>query len=105
MLIKTGIFIGVSAVTIALTSFSAHSQTVQQGTQDASIQGNDNEINQIINQYYLDNPGKGAIERAEPVTEPNNHEQPSTHNNTQQRNSNNREWGQNQGEQRRNSKK
>lgn len=105
MLIKAGIFIGVSAASIALTSFPAYSQTVQQGTQDASIQGNNNEINQIINQYYFENPGKGAIERAEPVTESNNHQQPSTHNNDRQRNSNNREWGQNQGEQRRNSKK
>ena len=99
MLIKTGIFISASTASIALTSFSAYSQIIQQGTQDASIQGNNNEINQIINQYYLDNPGKGAIKRAEPLTESNNH-QHSTHNNVQQRNSNNREWGQNQGEQR-----
>ncbi len=103
MFIKTGIFMGVSTASIALTGFSVCSQIVQQGTQDASIQGNNNEINQIINQYYLDNPGKGTIKRTEPLTESNNH-QHSTHNNVQQRNSNNREWGQNQGEQRRNPK-
>lgn len=99
MFTKIGIFTCVSAATLGLTSFTAYAQTVQQGTQDASIQGNDNEVNQTINQYYFNNPGKGAIKRKEL----NNHQQSSTQNNTQPTNSNNREWGHNQGEQRRNS--
>ena len=108
MLSQTGIFTFVSVAALALIGFPANSQTLQQGTQDAYIQGNENEINQTINQYYFKNPGKGAINRKEHTTEPNKSDQSSVNNNKRQQNSNNSEWGQAQGEQRRsnpNSKK
>lgn len=99
MFSKIVIFTCLSTATLGFTSFSAQAETVQQGTQDANIQGDNNEVNQTINQYYFKNPGKGAIKRKES----NNHQQPSTNNNNHPTNSNNREWGHNQGEQRRNS--
>lgn len=106
MFTKTGIFTIISVVTLALISFPADSQTIQQeGNQDAYIQGNDNELNQTINQYYFNNPGKGVIKRKEPLTEPNNSQNSSEHNNAQPNNPNNREWGQVQGEENRNPKK
>jgi hypothetical protein len=121
MLSKIVILTGLSVATLGLTNLAADSQTVQQGTQDAYIQGDDNEVNQIINQYYFNNPGKGVIKRKESVTEPNNslltngHPQASpfhgeervtsSDSNVQPRNSNNREWGHNQGVQRRSAKK
>jgi hypothetical protein len=105
MLSQTGIFTILTVANLALISFPANSQTIQQeGNQDAYIQGNDNEINQTINQYYLNNPGKGVIKRREPQTETSNWQNPSN-NNSQPNNSNNREWGQVQGEQNRNPKK
>lgn len=101
MLTKIGLLTGISLTALSLTSFSAEAQTVQQGTQEASIQGNNNEINQIINQYHFANPGKGVLKRREPVPEFNNSQTPSSHRNPQLNNSNQREWGHDQGEQRR----
>ena len=98
MFTKTGIFTFVSVAALALTGFPADSQTSQQATQDASIQGSNNEINQTINQYYIEHPGKGPFKRREHTTEPNNSEHPSVNSNGPQQNPNNREWGQARGE-------
>ena len=94
------------ALTLSLTNFPANSQSVQEGSQDASIEGNDNEINQIINQYYFNNPGQGSIKRGENTNQSQKKNNSSDNRNSQQTNSNNSEWGKLQGEQRnRNSKK
>ena len=66
---QTGIFLFVTFATLVLSSIRANSETLQQGTQDAYIKGDDNEINQTINQYYFNNPGKGAINRRDHITE------------------------------------
>lgn len=100
MLNKITIFTGLSVAVLALTIPPADSQTLQQGTQDASIQGDNNEINQTINQFTFNNPGKGAIKRKQPVTELNNSQQPSTNSKVKPNsNNNNREEGHNQGTQ------
>jgi hypothetical protein len=89
---KTGLFTFVSVAVLALNSFAANSQTSQQdANQDVNVQGNDNEINQTINQYYFSNPGKGPVQRRDPV---NSNERPQKPNNS--------EWGQTQGNERRN---
>ena len=100
MLGKVGILTGLSVAALGLTSFPADSQTLQQGTQDAYIDGDNNEVNQTINQYYFINPGKGAIRRKESVIEPNNSLPNSSSDNVRPRKYSNREWGRGRGLQR-----
>lgn len=87
MLRKISILGSLSFVSLALVSLPVYSQTNQAGTQSVYIQGDNNEVNQIINQYYFNNPGKGAIRRREPANKLNNNA----------RNSPNRQWGNNRG--------
>jgi hypothetical protein len=89
MLSKSAIFTSLSVAVLGLIILPANSQTVQQGTQDASIQGDNNEINQTINQFNFNNPGKGAIKRKDPVTDLNNSQQPSNNGKVKPINSNN----------------
>jgi hypothetical protein len=107
MLSKVAIFTGLSVVASSLISLPADSQTVQEGTQDAFIQGDNNQINQTINQFNFNNPGKGAIKRREPVTELNTSQENSTNSKVKPINSNNnnREVGHDRGVQGHSSKK
>jgi beta-xylosidase len=88
MLSKIAICTVLSFAALGVNCLKADSQTVQQGTQDASIQGDNNEINQTINQFNFNNPGKGAIKRKEPVTDLTN-SQPNSTNSKVKPNSNN----------------
>ncbi len=66
---KTAIFGFVSVATLSLTTFPAlaNRATNQMGSQDVYINGDNNEVNQTINQYILNNPGKGSVQRREPT--------------------------------------
>ncbi|MDR9404585.1 MAG: hypothetical protein RI580_14215, partial [Halothece sp. Uz-M2-17] len=88
-----------------ITIFPANAQTTQDATQNTSIQGDDNEVNQVINQYYYKNPGKGAMRRKQPVDQGNPHQSDSTNINRRENNNGNREWGHSQGASHSNGKK
>lgn len=102
---KIGVLMSISFAALGLTALSANAQTTQQGTQDAYVEGNDNEVNQVINQYYYQHPGKGAIKRKEPNTGANNDQPPSTNGNQRSENPGNSAWGHSRGASQNNSKK
>lgn len=104
MFYKLGLAAGIALTSLVLSSLSTRAQTTQQGSQDAYIQGSNNEVNQIINQYHLANPGKGVLKRKEPLAGSSNPQQSSLNRNRQTEPSNNRDWGRNQGQQRRHPK-
>ncbi|MFB6275675.1 MAG: hypothetical protein ABEI32_05945 [Halothece sp.] len=102
---KNRILMSLSIVAFGLTTLSVHAQTTQQATQDAYVEGNDNEVNQVINQYYYQHPGKGASKRKDPNTRVNGNQQPSTNQNERSKKPGNSAWGHSRGPAQNNSKK
>ncbi|AFZ43024.1 hypothetical protein PCC7418_0809 [Halothece sp. PCC 7418] len=82
------LLMSVTLLTLGVTSLSVKAQTIQEASQNTVIEGNENQVNQVINQYYFKNPGKGAIRRQN---------SPSAEINQRTNNRNNREWGHSQG--------
>ena len=104
ILSQTGILSFVSFVFFSLTAFPAlaNRSTRFTGTQEANIQGDNNEVNQTINQYYFENPGRGAVKRREPESGANHYQQPSINRNSNR--TNKKQWGQVQGQEHRRQK-
>ena len=65
MLSKIGQLSLVSAALLGLVHFSAQAETatVQTGTQEAVISGDNNQVIQTINQTIINHPGRGSINR------------------------------------------
>jgi hypothetical protein len=56
----------VSAACVGFASLpaSADTATVQGGSQDATISGDNNQVTQIINQTIINHPGRGTLNRS-----------------------------------------
>jgi hypothetical protein len=56
----------VSAASIGLASLPARADTatVQGGSQNATISGDNNQVTQIINQTIINHPGRGTLNRS-----------------------------------------
>ncbi len=99
MLTKTALIAFSTLTTLTLVTLPVKAETGETGTQDAYIGdgSNNNTINQTINQYIFKNPGRGAIQRKQPIDGPNVNQGKGGQ--TRDR-YDNREWGQQQGKER-----
>lgn len=85
MFSKNHLITGVTITLIGFTSLPVYSQTVDtsQNNQNAYIEGNDNEINQVINQYYIiKNPSRRSIRRRQDINQPHKYQRLSTNGNS-----------------------
>lgn len=85
-----------STIVLSGTALPAEAQTLtdQNATQEGTIIGDNNELNQVIYQINVSNPGKGRANRVIKDIEQNGSSSP-THNNQgrNQNHENRREWG------------
>lgn len=56
-----------SATFLGLAHFPAYADTaaIQSGAQDVNISGDNNQVNQTINQTIINHPGRGALNRSD----------------------------------------
>lgn len=57
----------ISATFLGLAHFPASADTaaVQSGSQDVNISGDNNQVNQTINQTIINHPGRGSLNRSD----------------------------------------
>jgi hypothetical protein len=73
--------IGVTVLSLVHLPVRADTETLQNGAQDVNIDGDNNQVNQVINQTIINHPGRGSLNRPDQKTGKNQQANESESNN------------------------